>query len=68
MGFPRRDYWSGLLSHFSGDLPDPGIDPAFPALTGRFFTSEPPGMPREKQSKPQIPGQENIEELNKNVI
>ena len=31
-----------------GDLPDPGIEttsPAFPALAGRFFTTEPPGKP-----------------------
>uniref|UniRef100_A0A8B9W313 60S ribosomal protein L29 n=1 Tax=Bos mutus grunniens TaxID=30521 RepID=A0A8B9W313_BOSMU len=26
-----------------GDLPDPGIEPMSPALTGRFFTTEPPG-------------------------
>ena len=25
-----------------GDLPNPGIEPASPALTGRFFTAEPP--------------------------
>ena len=25
-----------------GDLPGPGIDPASPALTGKFFTTEPP--------------------------
>ena len=28
-----------------GDLPDPGIEPESPALTGRFFTTEPPGKP-----------------------
>ena len=28
---------------FPGDLPDPGIEPRFPALAGRFFTTEPPG-------------------------
>ena len=28
---------------FSGDLPDPGIKPAFPALAGGFFTIEPAG-------------------------
>ena len=27
----------------SRDLPDPGIEAASPALSGRFFTSEPPG-------------------------
>ena len=28
-----------------GDLPDSGIKPTFPALTGGFFTTEPPGKP-----------------------
>ena len=28
---------------FSRDLPNPGIEPASPALTGGFFTTEPPG-------------------------
>ena len=28
-----------------GDLPDPGIKQASPALAGRFFTTEPPGKP-----------------------
>ena len=27
----------------SGDLPNPGIEPASPALAGRFFTTESPG-------------------------
>ena len=31
--------------HPPGDLPDPGIESASPALAGRFFTSEPPGKP-----------------------
>ena len=29
----------------SGDLPNPGIKPASPALAGGFFTTEPPGTP-----------------------
>ena len=28
-----------------GDLPDIGIEPASPALAGRFFTTELPGKP-----------------------
>ena len=32
MGFPRQEYWSGLLFLSSGDLPDPGIKPESPAL------------------------------------
>ena len=30
MGFPRQEYWSGLPFPSPGDLPDPGIEPAFP--------------------------------------
>ena len=32
MGFFRQEYWSGLPRPPSGDLPDPGIKPASPAL------------------------------------
>ena len=28
-----------------GDLPDPGTEPASPALVGRFFTTETSGKP-----------------------
>ena len=45
LGFPRQEYWSGLPFPSPGDLPDPGIEPESPALTGRFFTTEPPGKP-----------------------
>ena len=27
------------------DLPNPGLEPAYPALAGRFFTEVPPGKP-----------------------
>ena len=30
-GFPRQEYWGGLPFPSPGDLPDPGIEPAFPA-------------------------------------
>ena len=43
--FPRQEYWSGLPFPPLGDLPDPGIEPNCPALTGGFFTTEPPGKP-----------------------
>ena len=43
MGFPRPEYWSGLLFPSSGDLPDSGIESESPALAGRFFFTEPPG-------------------------
>ena len=45
MGFPRQEYWSGLPLPSPGHLPDPDIEPESPALTGRFFTAEPPGKP-----------------------
>ena len=38
MGFPRQEYWSGLPFSPPGDLPDPGIERASPALAGEFFT------------------------------
>ena len=50
IGFSRQEYWSGLPFPLPGDLPDPGIEPmshVSPALIGRFFTTEPPGKPRE---------------------
>ena len=42
MGFSRQEYWSGLPSPSPGDLLDPRITPRSPALTGGFFTTEPP--------------------------
>ena len=38
VGFPRQEYWSGLPFPSPGDLPDPGIEPASPALQGDSFT------------------------------
>ena len=32
IGFPRREYWSGLPFPSPGNLPDPGIKPRSPAL------------------------------------
>ena len=45
-GFPRQEYWSALPFPSPGDLPNPGIEPEFPALAGKFFTIEPPRKPR----------------------
>ena len=45
MGFPRQENWSGLPFLSPVDLPDLGIKPVFPALAGRFFTTEPFGKP-----------------------
>ena len=43
MGFSRQEHWSGLPFLPPGDLPDPGIEPVCPALTGGFFMAESPG-------------------------
>ena len=43
VGFSWQEDCSGLPSPPAGDLPDPGIEPASPALEGGFFTTEPPG-------------------------
>ena len=42
MGFSRLEYWSWLPFPSSGNLPDPGIEPASfmsPALASVFFTT-----------------------------
>ena len=45
MGFSWQGYWIGLLFPSPGDLPDPGIEPKFPALQADTLPSEPPGKP-----------------------
>ena len=45
MGFPRQEYWSRLPFPSPRDLSDPGVKLTFPALAGRFFTTEPPRKP-----------------------
>ena len=39
VGFSGQEYWSVLSFLSPGDLPDPGIETASPALGGRFFTT-----------------------------
>ena len=45
-GFSRQKYWSGLPCPPPGDLPNPGIEPRFPALQEDSLLSEPPGKPK----------------------
>ena len=49
MGLSRHKYWSGQPFPSPGDLPDPGMEPVYPALpsalAGRFFPTEPLGGP-----------------------
>ena len=52
MEFSRQEYWSGLPFPSPENLPNPGIKPVSPALTGRFFTTEPPGKPSMLVVKP----------------
>ena len=45
-GFSSQEYWSGLPFSSpanTGDLPDPGLGPGFPALQADSLLTEPPG-------------------------
>ena len=48
VGFPRQEQRSVLPFPSPGDLSKPGIEPASPALAGRFLTAEPPEKPLKK--------------------
>ena len=47
MGFPRKEYWSELPFPSPGKLPDPGIEPAFPALQADSLLLSHQGSPLE---------------------
>jgi len=47
MEFPRQEYWSGLPYIFPGDLPNPGIEPASPALQEDSLSLSHQGSPKE---------------------
>ena len=40
MGFSRQEYWSGLPFPSPENLPDPGVEPGFPALKANSLPSE----------------------------
>ena len=46
MEFSRQQYWNGLPFRSPGDLPDPGMQPRFPALQADSLPSEQPGKPK----------------------
>ena len=46
MGFSRSEYWSGEPFPSPGDLPNPGIEPRFPAWQVDSLPAEPQGMPK----------------------
>ena len=51
-GIFRQEYWSMLPFSPPGHLPDPGIEPASPALAGGFFTIKPPRKPQDLEYQP----------------
>ena len=53
MGFFRKTHWSGLPFSSPRDLPNPGIEPGFPALQADSLPSEPGKPPRENGEAPQ---------------
>ena len=46
MEFSRQEYWSGLPLPSPGNLPNPGIEPGYPALQADALLSEPRGKPK----------------------
>ena len=46
MGFPRQEYWSVLPFPSPGDLPDPGIKSASPALQAGYLLQHHWGSPQ----------------------
>ena len=46
MEFSRPEYWSGYLSPFPRDLPNPGIKPRSATLQADSLPAEPPGKPQ----------------------
>ena len=50
MGFSRQEYWSGLPFPSPGDLPDPGIEPASPALQADSYQLSYEGSPSSVRS------------------
>ena len=43
--FSRPEYWSGYPFPYSGDLPNPGVEPRSPALQVDSVPAEPSGKP-----------------------
>ena len=54
MEFSRQEHWSGLSFPPPRDLPDPGTEPASPALQVDSLPPEPPGKPKNIHAEPLI--------------
>ena len=52
MGFSRQEYWTVLPVPSPGDLLGPGIEPRSSTLQADSLTSESPGKPNIKGTKP----------------
>ena len=67
MGFPRQEYWHGLLGlpfPSPGGLPNPGIEPASPALQADSLPLSHQGSPRAGED-PENQLETNTQELRK---
>ena len=49
MGFSRQEYWAGLPFPSSGDLLDPGMEPASPPLQADSLQLESAGKPQREE-------------------
>ena len=47
-GFFRQEYQSGLPCPPPGDLPEPEVEPAYPALQADSLSTQPPGKPKKE--------------------
>ena len=67
MGFSRQEYWSGVPCPSPGDLPNPGIEPRFPALQADALPSEPPGKSKRDINKAKQEEENVKQELRRNI-
>ena len=51
-----------------GNLPNPGIEPTSPTLTGRFFATEPPGEPKDTSIWPRNSMPRYLSMTNENIL
>ena len=51
VGFPRKEYWSGLPFLSLEDLSHPGIELRSPAAQANSVPPEPPGKPQDTSGR-----------------